>query len=179
MPESARAGASPVILLPDAGPLITLAYASGLDLLLTPGWPVRIVDMVLNEVTRNVTPTSEQIGRWVEQHAITVAPTRTYQHYQAQQVEQPGVASKANLGEFAIQEVMHDMALSEPDSVGVFLFEDHKIARASFLVPENGRKISTRAFLQFLEGNGWIPCAQSVERAAINNGRCFSQIRFP
>lgn len=58
---------------------------------------------------------------------------------------------KANLGELAIQEVMHDMALNEPEHVGVFLFEDHKIARATFLLPENCRKVTTRAFLQFLE----------------------------
>jgi len=35
------------VLIPDAGPWITLAYADGLDLLLKPGWPVAMVDMVL------------------------------------------------------------------------------------------------------------------------------------
>jgi hypothetical protein len=74
---------------------------------------------------------------------------------------------------------MHDLALSEPETVGVFLFEDHKIARANFLVPGNCRKVSTRAWLQFLEGRGLIPSAMEVERAAISNGRQFSQIRFP
>jgi len=86
---------------------------------------------------------------------------------------------KANLGELAIQEVMHEMALNEPDRNGVFLFEDHKIARASFLVPDNCRKVSTRAYLQFLEGKGWIDSAAAVERAAILGGRNFSQMRFP
>jgi len=33
------------ILVPDAGPLITLAYADRLDLLQRPGWPVHAVDM--------------------------------------------------------------------------------------------------------------------------------------
>lgn len=168
-----------VIVLPDAGPLITLAYAGALDLLLMPGWTVRIVDMVLNEVTRNATPTTEQIGRWVEQSAIIIQPTRTYRRFQEQQTTTSGAVSKTNLGELAIQEVMYDMALSEPETVGVFLFEDHKIARASFLVPDNCRKISTRAWLQFLEEKGSIPSAQAVERAAISNGRLFSQIRFP
>jgi hypothetical protein len=40
-----------IALLPDAGPLITLAYADALDVLLKPGWIVMIVDMVLHEVT--------------------------------------------------------------------------------------------------------------------------------
>lgn len=47
-----------IALLPDAGPLITLAYADALDLLLKPGWSVEIVDMVLHKVTRNETPSA-------------------------------------------------------------------------------------------------------------------------
>lgn len=170
---------STVIILPDAGPLITLAYAGALDLLLKPGWTVCIVDMVLEEVTRNATPTSKEIGNWVEQHKLSVLPTRTYRSYQEMLARHPEKQRKANLGELAVQEVMHDLALSEPDTVGVFLFEDHKIARASFLLPDNCRKVSTRAWLLFLEGRGSIPSAMDIERAAITNGRLFSQIRFP
>ena len=59
------------ILVPDAGPLITLAYAGRLDLLQWPGWPVHAVDMVLHEVTRNQTPTSEVIAAFVKEHALT------------------------------------------------------------------------------------------------------------
>jgi hypothetical protein len=32
----------PPVVIPDAGPWITLAYADALDLLLKPGWPVAI-----------------------------------------------------------------------------------------------------------------------------------------
>jgi hypothetical protein len=35
----------------------------------------------------------------------------------------------------AKQEAMQFLALSQPSRRGVFLFEDHKIARASFLLP--------------------------------------------
>jgi hypothetical protein len=56
------------VVLPDAGPLITPAYADALDLLLTPGWPVLLVDMVLHEVTRNATPTSA-VG-WGEERTL-------------------------------------------------------------------------------------------------------------
>ena len=59
-----RGDKPPATVLPDAGPLITLAYADSLDLLLKPGWPVEIVDMVLKEVTRNKTPTSQRIASW-------------------------------------------------------------------------------------------------------------------
>ena len=60
------------ILIPDAGPWITLADADGLDLLLKPGWPVAMVDMVLEELTRSQTPTSQQIGAWVKDQCIPV-----------------------------------------------------------------------------------------------------------
>ena len=75
--------ASPTpVVLPNAGPLITLAYADALDLLRKPGWPVRLVDMVLHEVTRNVTPTSAKIAAWVDDQAIEVQATRTFAHNQ-------------------------------------------------------------------------------------------------
>jgi len=64
------------------------------------------------------------------------------------------------------------------DRTGVFLFEDHKIARASFLLPDNCRKVSTRAFLAFMEEQGQIDSAAEIERRAILAGRQFSQIRF-
>lgn len=66
------------------------------------------------------------------------------------------------LGELGIQEVMHELAISETDPVRVFLFEDHKIARASFLLPDNFRMMSTRAWLQYLEGGGHIPSAMDI-----------------
>ena len=74
---------------------------------------------------------------------------------------------------------MNDLALEIPARTGVFLFEDHKIARASFLLPDNCRKVSTRAFVLFLEQKGWIPSAAEIQRRAITAGRNFSQIRFP
>lgn len=170
---------APILLLPDAGPLITLAYADALDLLLKPGWQVQIVDMVLHEVTRNQTPTSQAIGAWVDQSRLQILPTRTYKHDQQAQVVGPSMLKRSNLGEFAIQEVMTDMALTNPPPIGVFLFEDHRIARAGFVLPANCRKVSTRSFLTFLEQKGWLASAADVERRAIRNGRNFSQLRFP
>ena len=175
----AKAPETLVILLPDAGPLITLAYADALDLLLKPGWPVQVVDMVLHEVTRNATPTSEKIGQWVASQSIPVLTTRTFQHYLAAHSGGEIKPRKSNLGEIAAQEAMSELAFDAPGTTGIFLFEDHKIARASFLLPGNCRKISTRAWLLFLEGKGWLDSAAEIERPAIANGRNFSRLRFP
>jgi hypothetical protein len=167
---------SDVVLLPDAGPLITLAYADALDVLFKPAWSVMLVDMVLHEVTRNQTPTSDKLAQWAEFNRLPVVPTKTFQHYQRTLATD---ARKSNLGELAIQEAMNDFALEQPPKTGVFLFEDHKIARASFHVPDNCRKVSTRAFLIFLEEKGWLESAAEVERHALLAGRDFSSLRFP
>ena len=171
--QAAAATASQVVLLPDAGPLITLAYADALDLLLAPGWAVQLVDMLLHEVTRHATPTSQRIGEWVRQRELRVLTTRTFAHH----ARSPSRTS--NLGELAIQEVMNDFALSMPLIRGVFLFEDHKIARASFLLPASCQKVSTRAFLMFLEEQGLIASAVDVQAQALRAGRAFSQLRLP
>ncbi len=167
-----------VALLPDAGPLITLAYADALDLLSKPGWPIVLVDMVLHEVTRNQTPTSEKLVQWAAASGVSVRATRTFRHHQQRLAADPAARS-ANLGELAIQEAMNDFALDQPQRTAVFLFEDHKIARASFLLPDNCRKISTRAYLLFLEQQGWLASAAAIERRAVQAGRSFSRLRFP
>ena len=171
------AAASDIILLPDAGPLITLAYAEALDVLSKPGWTVRLVDMVRAEVTRQETPTSRRLKEWSTD--LPVIHTRTFTRYQAMLSGGEAPPRTVHLGELAIQEVMHDFALSVPPVSGVFLFEDHKIARAGFLLPENCQKVSTRAFLLFLEQHGWIDSAADIEAAAIRAGRNFSRLRFP
>ena len=171
--------AANVALLPDAGPLITLAYADALDLLFKPGWPIVLVDMVLHEVTRNQTPTSEKLAQWAASGQLSVRATRTFRHHQQTLAANPAAVRTANLGELAIQETMNDFTLDQPQQTGVFLFEDHKIARASFLLPDNCRKISTRAYLLFLEQQGWLESAADIERRAIQAGRSFSKLRFP
>ena len=171
--------AASIALLPDAGPLITLAYADSLDLLFKPGWSVMLVDMVLHEVTRNQTPTSEKLALWAESNKLPVLTTKINQRYQQTLLGSAIAPRKSNLGELAIQEAMNDFALEQPPKTGVFLFEDHKIARASFLVPDNCRKVSTRAFLLFLEQKGWLESAAEGERKAILAGRAFSRLRFP
>jgi hypothetical protein len=165
-----------VTLLPDAGPLITLAYADALDLLLKPGWQVAIVDMVLHEVTRNVTPTSKKIADWVQQSEVQITPTQTFAQHSSINSKK---SKKAHLGEQAIQETLNKFALLPTVKAAVLLFEDHAIASNTFFIPDSCQKISTRAFLLFLEQKGWIESATDIERRAVHAGRQFSQLRFP
>jgi hypothetical protein len=173
-------GAKPeIFVLPDAGPLITLAYADALDLLFKPGWSVAVVDMVQHEVTRHETPTSSKIGRWIQSNGLPIIETQIYAGYRKRCAELGSSARSANLGELAIQEAMHRFATDMSLKQGVFLFEDHKIARSSFVLPENCLKVSTRSLLLLLERKGWIPSAVEIERQAVLAGRSFSRLRFP
>ena len=120
-----------------------------------------------------------------EKLAQTVAESRqgraqTCAQY-SQEITQPDISPqrKANLGELAVQETINQFALQQPPQTAVFLFEDHRIARVSFFLPESCQKISTRAFLMFLEQKGWIASASAIERQAIQAGRMFSQLHFP
>ena len=168
--------ASDIALLPDAGPLITLAYADALDALLLPGWQVRVVDMVQHEVMRNQTPTSKKLAKWLKRKSVQIVSTQTFGLHERASGQS---ARKAKLGELAIQEAINQMALAQPPQRAVLLFEDHRIAIANFYVPDECLKVSTRAFLIYLLDKGWITSASDIERRAILAGRQFSQMRFP
>ncbi|MFD2271030.1 hypothetical protein ACFS07_07525 [Undibacterium arcticum] len=117
---------------------------------------------------------AKKLGLWTKEKQLTVLPTKIFQHYQHIQATSTATPRKNNLGELATQEVMNGFALMEPPKTGVFLFEDHKIARASFLLPDNCRKVSTRAFCCFLsKRDGW-------NRQQKSNGKQYWQAeRFP
>lgn len=123
--------------------------------------------MVLHEVTRNETPTSMAIGAWVSRNKLPLLRTDIHQDYLASLADDSARPKKANLGERAIQEAVSKLVLCCPETVSVSLFEDHKIARAGFVLPESCRKVSIRAFLGFLEQRGWLESAIAVERRAI------------
>jgi hypothetical protein len=103
----------------------------------------------LKEITRNTTPATERIAASVIHHNLTVLTTKVSHCYDKALAEALPI-EKSSLGELAIQEIMSGFAPQALANTGVFLFEDHKIARATFLPPGWCRKVSTRAFLQFL-----------------------------
>jgi predicted nucleic acid-binding protein len=66
------------IIVTDTGPLITLAVADSLDVLLLPDLPVIIPDMVRHEVIQDLSkPGAALVAEWIRNnpHKITVAAT--------------------------------------------------------------------------------------------------------
>ena len=91
------------------------------------------------------TDTSRTIGAWVAARRLPIRATRLFRQYQVTLAEAASPPTKANLGEFAIQEVMNPFALQQSPRTGVLLFEDHKIARAGLMLPENAGSSCMRA----------------------------------
>jgi len=92
---------------------------------------------------------------------LTVVTTEVWRCYQQRLADaaagKGAPPRKAGLGELAIQEYMTRLGLEEPAVPAVFLFEDHKIARASFHLPDSARRVSTRAYLYFWRKGAGLP----------------------
>ncbi len=164
------------LVVPDAGPLITLAYADRLDLLLGLGVEVVVVDMAKVELTRHPTPTSEKILAFLAGNNVRVIETEIGK----EAMTQGSAFKKRHAGERAIQDALFEFS-DESERQGkpryaLLLFEEHKISGASFVLPDNVYVISTMAFLRKLEEMCIIESAMDVRDAAVKAGREFSQL---
>jgi hypothetical protein len=106
------------LIIPDAGPLITLAYASRLDLLLAIQAKVVVIDMVKIDLTRHLTPTSQLIIDFIADNAIEVVETKIGKEATRQGAD----FKKRHAGERAIQDscstfMMQTMKLSSKRSL--------------------------------------------------------------
>lgn len=160
------------LIVPDAGPLITLAYADHLDLLLAMSIKVAIIDMVMIELTRHKTETSALILDFIKINNIEIKTT----DIGTKAINEGDNFKKTHAGERAIQDFLFDFYdENNGQKVALLLFEDHKIAGTAFVLPDNVYTISTRAFLNRLETLKIIDSAQDVVNAAFLAGRSFSQ----
>lgn len=163
------------LVVPDAGPLITLAYAKRLDLLLALGLRVVVVDMVKQELIRHPTETSEAIISFIDQNPISIAET----DIGSEAASKGADFKKSHAGERAIQEFLFNFSDEvqnlKRERYALLLFEDHKIAGTNFVLPDNVYVLSTRAFLDRLEKRHIIKSAAAISHDAIAAGRTFSQ----
>lgn len=160
------------LVVPDAGPLITLAYADRLNLLLVLGIELVVVDVVRHELVRHSTPTSQKILDFLTEHNVRVAETEI-----GRELAIGHAAVKKHAGERGIQEFLFDFSDSNAsdEKYAVLLFEDQKISGTAFVLPDNVYLLSTKAFLIELQNRGLIQSADDVVHDAHVAGREFSQ----
>jgi fructose-specific phosphotransferase system component IIB len=160
-----------ILIVSDTAPLLTLALADALEVLLRPGLPVRIPDAVYVEATRvHGAPGAEQIVEWINAHLDSVRIVPTDVGIDQQRRIEEG-RSLRGLGEQAAIEALDGFLRSDPEADALLLFEDTDIERRRAIVDERVSPISTGDFLRELEAARLIQSADFVLDRASAQGR--------
>ena len=195
--ENCRAGTSGdksiiKLVIPDSGPLISLAKIDRLDILQCLQCPVVVIDTVKIEILEGPTdaPDVEVLKQWFEdgKNRIRIQDT-TYGHFVKQNREllkqnqellamipekqdsKTGMRLRMkNSGEFSIKELSDTMSLtmSDEDTILV-LFENNDVREMHFR--DNVHLISNWSYIQSLENFGMIPSAADIFDKIEKTGR--------
>lgn len=155
------------ILIPDAGPLFSLAAGDLLGLLAN--FRVVITDIVREEtIDRGLAPSasleaqrllayynanSQRIHTFKTQVGATIKAIRAADaHYQ----------TPKNVGELSIQSLLIDLQIKGTSGTPVVLFEDAWFINNAAGLSKPCTLLSTQAFLEYAQSKGWI---ESAERA--------------
>jgi hypothetical protein len=169
------------VVIPDTGPLVSLAVGDALDLLLAVSDDVRIVitDVVEFEATHRAEAYIDgaAINAFLHAHAprVEVMPTTVGQLAlaDARRRAETGEAwtLPKDLGELSITNFVISLRTVNPgDDPMLVLTEDDWFAANAYALPGNVHLLSTAAFLDGLEAAGRIPSAAAV-RARIQAAR--------
>jgi hypothetical protein len=168
------------LVIPDTGPLITLALADRLDLLDRFRCPILVTDMIHAELTRgpDTAPDKAAFERWYAGRGNRVQTVDTL--YGTMWRELPEATRRTikrqfpNAGEESIREFAARVADVLPgDDQILVLFEEDKVKRMTF-----GRHVHllhTWAFLVALERMGVIPSADDLLKQVEDRGRMIAR----
>jgi hypothetical protein len=148
------------ILIVDTGPLKTLAYAARLDLLLKPGLPVLVTDMVLDELRAKNKNGNITALRFLED-CIRNKTVEEYPTGVPKKIEKYRELGQ-DPGDESIRICLKRLATKNNDDYVLLLFEDNDLAKNSFLPVDNVYLLTTRSFLQRLEIRKVIESAEDV-----------------
>ena len=173
------------LLLPDAGPLISLGKINALDLLLLPNMDIVVVDAVLAETTFDKKfPEAQIIEAFVDEYA-TVKTTQEGRALLAALHSKS--ARPRHAGDFSMLRFL--LSQSTAKSPCLVLFEDSDILKqirvAETLAaqredrPMTTHYLSMAGFLVGLEKLGLIPSAASYIAAMENAGRVIKDKTHP
>ena len=159
------------LIITDTFPLIILALADALDVLLRPSIPVSIPDAAYIEATRIRTAAgASRIVERMNDHLDRVRIVPTEVGVDQQRRIEEGRTIRA-LGEQAALEVLERFLSGNPDAEALLLFEDTDIARRRAIVDERVSLISTGDFLRELEAAHLIQSADYILEQAARSGR--------
>lgn len=170
------------IIIPDAGPIISLAHADRLDLIDVFTRPVKILDVVKLECLRK--PDSPDHGRlqeWFQRtgNRIEIIGTPLIQIYrEALEQEHAGRNAKATrgLGDATLAWALQNIeSFADRDAIPLVLVEDRTLG-ASLARLNKAHILSTRSWLAALEESGHIVSAKEVISEINQHGRMLSNL---
>ena len=155
------------LIVCDASPLITLAKAGELDVLLRQPWPIRIPDAVYREAANEAHEDGVRIARWVAAHDDRVHLTPTEAGIEQDILLRSGAKAR-NAGENAALEVINLFLEKTPHLRAILLYEDD-VRRLPTV--DRADIMTTGSFLYALERAGLIQSMDHILDQAAKAGR--------
>lgn len=160
------------IIVTDSSPLITLAIAGELDVLLLPKLRVLVPDMVRFEVIRYPDkPGSKEVLEWLRINSVAqkvfIESTEIFEDFLILQKAKPDHKIKDS-GESAAAEVLNNV-LQNKDFGAILIFEDSAVKKPNYLrrLPNEVVVVSTSEFLHGLQANNLIESADKILDKAV------------
>lgn len=159
------------LIVTDTSPLITLAVADELDVLLRAGLKIEIPDAVYSEATRVPTaPGANRIKDWINANSEQVRIVPTEIGIDQRKRLEDGRTVK-DMGEQAALETLDIFLAKNADGEALLLFEDSDIRRRRAVVDDRVSLISTGDFLRELQTARLIQSADHILDEAARTGR--------
>ena len=162
------------LLIPDSGPLFSLAAANLLPLLAK--FRVGITDVVRDEtVNRGLAATAsmeaQRLLAFYKQNApnIQTFTTQVGINLAKLRAQDSNYRTPPNLGELSIQSLLIDLQMEVPGSNPVILFEDGWFLRNGPALAKPCVLLSTQAFLEYAQEKRWISSAAQARQSIAQN----------
>lgn len=156
------------IVVPDSSPLITLAMANALDLLLKPGLPILVPDGVHWEVARDTSLSGAlAIIDWMKRNPQQVRIRPTQEFANAQTLIAAGAKRVKDLGERCAGEIVDDETDQDPNARAILLYKDSDVTLLKIVNADRVDTLTTAEFLAELERKQLIQSADHVLDEAV------------
>lgn len=163
------------VLIPDAGPLLSLASGDLLQIL--KNFALTVTDVVKEEtfdkgLAAQCSVEAQRLLAFYNEHTahIHIVPTQVGHLLRQQYKNDPGYAPPRNMGELSIQSYLIDLQVLGAKPPPIVLFEDKWFLRNADSLAKPCVLMSTQALLDLAQEMGLIRSADAA-REAISSGR--------
>jgi hypothetical protein len=162
------------ILIPDAGPLFSLAAGDLLHLLSR--FHVGISDLVREEtIDRGHLPNASiEAQRLLSYYNANSANIQTFttqvgMAIKAKRSVDPNYQTPRNVGELSVQSLLIELQVNGTGEAPVVLFEDAWFINNAPGLAKPCILLSTEAFLEYAQSRGWIESAEVARQSIVRN----------